>query len=159
MWMQWCGSSAARCVGAADAGQSLVRPEGGTRPAEATRFAAHGIARIWLRRCLAEACSPAVRHLDCSRVARITHSLHTLPVFCTPVRPQFLLRWAAQLQTIRHEKERVRTRERALLALEQLAGATSTPVEGLPPQLRARCVRRLLPWSGGRRRVPGRARP
>lgn len=48
-----------------------------------------------------------------------------------------MLQAAARLAVVRHEKERARTRERALLALEQLAAALHAAV-GVPAAQRMR---------------------
>lgn len=53
-------------------------------------------------------------------------------------RTQFLLHAAAVLQASRLEKQRSRTRDRALLRMEQLVEALQRGAPQLPPQLRLR---------------------
>lgn len=55
-------------------------------------------------------------------------------------RSQFLLHAAAALQACRLEKQRSRTRDRALLQLEQLAESMGKAVAGLPAEARMRWV-------------------
>ena len=82
------------------------------------------------------------------------HAARLLRAVARQERTQFLLHTAAALQASRLEKQRSRTRDRALLQLEQLAEVVDKAAAGLTPEMRLRCVRASM-HAGGRGRGGG----